>query len=366
MTGEQVVYTYIDNRIERENLDCVATPQGCLEYINQGLAANFELAAPFIHMVEDVDFSNGRLGLTPDNPVDQVFLENMAEGMRSLQNYYQAYKKQCLKHGDQVRYIATDLDAEVSLQEINDHAQGADDDDSMSLSQSLRPGDAGQAMDDMQSGEHEVDPNSLQQEHWCHILKLRHRIDDLRVWDVVKRSGFLSRFLVCMLALHPTPHEVRRYLSASMILPRIGQPEDQLALFLRETVAPYERMLGGYDRAIQRADLVRSMIEAVFGDVDQTARNVEDPVRAWVATGDNLRYAQVECPTVKWTAINRANARAAVRAVCALADLDVKSERGGAMFFEQDRLNIMFTLSHLACRNVFQPRGAILPSELSE
>ena len=366
MVGQQLVYTYIDNRVERANLDCVATVEGCLEYINQGLASNFELAAPLLASVQELDFTTGRFGLTPDSPVDQVFLENMAESVRSQQNYYQAYKRQCLKHGDRVRYMSDKLDGEVSRMEINKDARDADDDDSMSLSQSQRPADAAQAMDDLQTGEHEVDPNSLIQEQWCALLKIKTRIDDTRVWDVIKRTGALRRLLVCMLALHPSPGPVKQYIAASMIQQHLREPPDELARFIRDTVAPYERMLGGYDQMIQRADLVRTMVEAVFGDVDQTARNIEVPLGAWLNTGDNLRIARVECPKVKWDDLSRATARTAIREVLALADLTTAGSAQGAIAISQERLDIMYTLSHLACRSVYAPRGAILPSELSE
>ena len=365
MIGEQVVYTYIDNRVERANLDCVATVEGCLEYVNQGLASNFELAAPLLASVHELDFSTGRFGLTPESPVDQVFLENMAESVRSQQNYYQAYKRQCLKHGDRVRYMPDKLDGEVSRQEINLDAREADDDDSMSLSQSQRPGDAGQAMDDLQTGEHEVDPNSLIQEQWCALFNIKTRIDDTRVWDVIKRTGALRRLLVCMLVLHPSPGPVNQYIATSMIQQHLREPPDQLARFIRDAVAPYERMLGGYDQMIQRANLVRTLVQTVFGDVDQIARNIEEPFRAWLNTGDNLRIARVECPKVKWDDFSRATAKKAMREVLALADLTVDTQRN-AVAISRERLDIMQTLSHLACRDLYEPRGAILPSELSE
>lgn len=364
MVGQQIVYTYIDNRVERANLDCVATVEGCLEYINQGLASNFELAAPLLASVQELDFSTGRFGLTPESPVDQVFLENMAESVRSQQNYYQAYKRQCLKHGDRVRYMSDKLDDEVSRMEINKDAREADDDDSMSLSQSQRPGDAGQAMDDLQTGEHAVDPNSLIQEQWCALLNVKTCIDEVRVWDVIKRTGALRRLLVCMLVLHPSPHRVYQYIAASMIQQQLREPPDQLARFIRDTVAPYERMLGGYDQMIQRANLVRTLVEAVFGDVNQTARNIEEPFRTWLNTGDNLRIARVECPRVKWDDFSRATAKKAIREVLALADLTVDA-KPSAVAINRERLDIMQTLSHLACRDLYAPRGGVLPRELS-
>lgn len=364
MVSAQVVYAFIDNRLERENLDCVATVEGCLDFVNRGLAQNFEFAAPLISGVQELDFSNGRLGLTPECPIDMVFLENMAERMRSLQDYFKEYKRWCLKHGDTVVYSADRLGDEVSTLHIDEQAGLADLEDSQSLSQSLRPGDAGQAMQDMQTGNYDIDPNCMQQEQWSAFFGIRGRIDSPLIWDVIKRSGFLGRYTVCLLVLHPAPHAAISYISANMFQQHMRDPPNSLARFLRDKLAPYERKLGGYDRMFQRAELVKSLIAAVFGDVDQTARHVEEPLRTWLDICDHRLLAKVECPRSKWDNITRANAKSAVREVLALAELEVVVTRD-AISIDPRSLDIMYTLSHLACPDAYAPRGGVLSGELS-